>query len=764
MVWIPPGYELAPEAAPGQRRSHLWDYIFLVWHRRWLVALVFIFCTGLATLMTLRAQPIYEGLAKLRVEPDVPKILSFDNAAGAQVLDYRTDFTETQRQMVQNRVLARQVVEQLNLYADDGFGGGQKSLLRSFMAYLNSFATPQEAIPRTPADPETARMRDRVDAFLSCLSVSQLRDTQILEIRFLDADPARSAEVANAICSGFIRWNHKTRMESYNATLDFLKQKQDELKGKLEQSEESLYKFAGGKDILPLADATSDLSKQLAETGLKLADAERQMFDKKFDLQALESKTTSGLIFPSDPRVQKMLSDLSELEVRYDQLKAQLGPAMGEVKSLEAAKKRLENQIAEERRKLLDKARVEYGQAKAGHEFLKNSYDLQRKRIVEVQQRLIQYNILKREADVNRELYNSLLQRWKEVGVTSGLKTGNVTIVEPADPPKVPKLPRKKRNVFMGGFVGLFLGIALVFFLDYMDTSVKTSEEVESIAQLATLAHVPHHDTRQPGQPDTDAELAMHEKPASALAESIRYLRTSIMYSLAGRSPKTILVTSAFPGEGKTTVAINLAIAYAQRGHKVLLVDADLKRPGLHKFFPVDCSKGLTEVLTGKSNGAAVAESHISNLFLLPSGSKAPNPVDLLDSDVMRDLLVSLSETYDQIVIDSCPLAGMADTAVLVPYVDGVVLVVQPGKTPRHALRNAKEQVVGMQGRILGVVLNNPRLKSVHPHGYGYGYGYGRYYQYGEVEDQSDEDREPINASSRSSAALPPPNDRPDHV
>jgi capsular exopolysaccharide synthesis family protein len=253
------------------------------------------------------------------------------------------------------------------------------------------------------------------------------------------------------------------------------------------------------------------------------------------------------------------------------------------------------------------------------------------------------------------------------------------------------------------------------------------------------------------------------------MAENVRYVRTSLMYSLAGRSPKTVLVTSAFPGEGKTTIAINLAIAFAQRGHKVLLMDADLKRPGIHKFFEVDRTQGLTEVLTGRLDGEAAQKTHVDNLSVLPSGSTAPNPVDLLDSDVMRDLLVALSEEYDHIVVDSAPMIGMADTTVLVPHVDGVVLVAQPGGTPRDALRKLKEKVVGVQGHVLGVVLNNARRrrkpKYAYRYGYGYGDGYGDSfwlrYGYGYLPDEGETaaEQEPglVEEASAASESLPPP-------
>jgi len=786
MVWVPPGYDLVAEPPAQEHGPHLWDYIWLIWRRRWLVALAFIFCAGLATIVSLRTPPIYEAVAKLRIEPETPKILGFNDLAVAEVNDWKVSFIETQRQIIQNRTLAKEVVEQLNLFAAKGDNeAGSKttpSLFSGFAAYLKSFrSAPKSALPQDRAEEEAADMRSRIDAFLDGLTVTPVRETQIVEVRFLSDSRKTCAGAANALCEAFIRYNYKSKLDAFGPAQEWIKQKVEEIKGKLEQSEEALYKFAGGKDILPTTEAKDGSPKQpevaqLEETGLKLAEAERQLFEKEFQLRSLETSTSPGAFLLAEPRVQKLLESLAELQVRYDQTQQQLGPAMGEMKGLAAAKNRLESQLVEERQRALEHAGLEQKQAKSTFDFLKSSYEKQRKNITDMQQRFIQYNILKREADVYRELYNSLLQRGKEIGVSSGLKAGNVSIIEPAEPPAGAKYPNKKRNVLLGGFLGLLLGVGLAFFLDYMDTTIQGPDDVERVAQLAALGFVPHLDPgRRRTEPVLPVELITHERPKSAFAENIRYLRTSVLYSLPGRSPKTLLVTSSLPGEGKTTVAINLAIAFAQRGQRVLLVDADLKRPAVHKFFEVDRNKGLTEILTGKLNGECISASHIPNLFLLPSGSKAPNPVDLLDSDVMRDLLASLADTYDHIIIDSAPMIDMADTSVLVPYVDGVMLVVRPGKTPRAALRRIKEKLTGLQGRVLGVVLNNPRKRpGGRPYGYGYGYGYGyadgygygyagsygHEHPYGEdAENPDPEDHEQLADETASGTALPSPDE-----
>lgn len=746
-IWIPPGYELAVETPQQENEPHLWDYIRIVWHRRWLVALVAVFCVSVAVLFVMRATPIFEATAKLRIESETP-FFDFDKGSYATMTDWRTDLIDTQIQIIESRNLARQVVEQLNLFLPETGEEKDKSgsLLSGFVAYLKSLVSSPKADVEEPPTPEEiaeAELKARVDQFDGSLSASRVRESQIVEVKFLAESPKVAADAVNALCDAYKRWNYESKLNRGKYSKEWLDDKLQELKAKLEQAEEKLYEFAGGEDILPLADSTEQMTEQLNTMGQKLADAERVYSEKQFELRALTSTTGSLAGMPPSPRLEQLATDLAKVDMKLSEALAIFGPDMPEVKQLEDSKKSLEKSIGEERDLLVQKARLDCDKAREDFEYLKNAHAQLNQRIVELQQRLIQYKILKREVDVIQQLYDSLLQSSRELTVASGLKAGNITVVEPAEMPGPPKFPRKTRTVMLGGFLGLFLGIGLAFFLEYMDTTIKSSEEVRQMAQIATLAVLPHYGNGRKRAPEAPVELIAHNKPESALSESVRSLRTAVMYSQAAHSPKTILVTSAFPAEGKTTVAINLAITFAQRGQSVLLVDADLKRPGVDRFFELDRKAGLTEILTGKIDGSVIQETEIENLYVMPSGPRAPNPVDLLDSGMMRDLLAHLGEQFDQVIVDSAPLIGMADTEVLAPYVDGVILVVRPGQTPREAVRKLKDKLTSVQGRILGCVFNNPTHARKRPYGYGYGYDYSYSYSYsygayGDVEDHSD--------------------------
>ena len=755
-VWIPPGYELAAgqNEHEHEQESHLWDYLWLIWRWRWLVSLVFLLCVSLATFIAVRSTSIYLAAAKLRIEPETPQIMQFQGEQIAVSSNRAVDFTATQLQMIQSRQLAEQVIKRLGLFgvgapkaalpvgeaAPDPKTKGWQNSLQKIPAYFTSFFNSNPtAVPNPNIDPDELAMQFRVNAFLAGLKVTPVPETEIIQLAYMSPDPNFCATVANAIGEEYIRNTYESRYESYDYARKWLKEKLDELKAKLEQSDEELTKLTVGGDSLLSSESTLQYTTQLEAIRQKLIEAERIIFDKEFELKRFESATNfSAIQSIGDPRLQSLAQAYSDREISYEKMKSKMGPRMEDMRELEAEMKGIRNQLTDAVRQAKKKIELDLKQTQENRDYLQKHYNAERERVAGLQKGMIKYNILKREVDVNRDLYNTMLQRWKEVGIASGIKARNVSFVEKAVVPFAPILPNKPRTILMGAFLGLFLGIGLVFFLEYMDTSVKSSDELERIAHLSTLGIVPHFDGRNGSKKRVPVELAVNQKPRSGFAESVRSLRTAIQYSFSGRPPKTILVTSCLPSEGKTTVATNLAIAFAQRNKTVLLIDADLKKPSLHKVFQLERGMGLTELLTGKYDGLNIPETTIGNLFVMTSGQPTPNPVELMDSDIMRDFLVKASQEYELIILDAPPALHLADTGVLAPYVDGVVLVVQPGRTPKEAVRRVRDKFYDIQGRILGVIMNNPKQKAgnryVSRYDYGYNYGYGT--NYGDDADQ----------------------------
>ncbi len=709
----------------------------------------------------MRSTPIYTATAKLHIQYEAPRIVDIE-----RVDPYASKyFLETQIEILKSRAIAKQVIDQLGLFAKHAEQPdnpaiekpkGVRYSVNEFIEYLKSFVSPHA--PEPPADEaqrEEMMMSAMINGFLAGLRVAFVPSTDIVVITYSHPNPEFCSTVANAICDAYIRRNYQTKSESYNYASSWIEQKTEEVKAKLESSEEGLYKIAGSNDILQLSDNAASLQATYNATEAQLEATEQALSEKEFALKAMQKGQ-----FPIEmdlTRLRELEAQLAQRDVEYDQARQQYGPQMAAVKTIAAARDRLREQIAEEKskqesqrgeefNKALLQAQFDYEQTKARRDYLAERYAELEKRLIDIQQQLIQFNILKREVDVNKELYNSLLQRAREVGVTSGLEASNVSIVERAERPLAPITSDRNRKILLGALLGVFMGIGLVFFREYMDTSVRGPSDIERIAQLSTLGLLPHiAPSRRGGPSKSRPELMMHQEPKSAFAEQVRSLRTSLQYSLAGHPPKTILITSALPGEGKTTVSSNLAISMAQRGLKTLLIDADLKKPQLYKLYGLSRSDGLTDVLTGKLSGDlqenAIHKTEIERLSVMPSGSPAPNPVDLLDSQEMRNLLVTLEGIFDQIVIDAPPTLDLADTGVLIPYVDGVALVAKPGKTPRAAVAKVKDQLSRLGARVLGVVLNDRRMRSGRRYyGYGrqrYGYGGSGSYYYGQERGES---------------------------
>jgi capsular exopolysaccharide synthesis family protein len=371
-------------------------------------------------------------------------------------------------------------------------------------------------------------------------------------------------------------------------------------------------------------------------------------------------------------------------------------------------------------------------------------------------EKLVQYNILKREADTNKQLYDGMLQKLKEAGITAGLRSSNIRVVDPALIPTGPSRPNKTRNVMLSILVGLIGGIGLALLREYLDNTVKTPDDIETLARLPSLAVVPalsNSNGKRNGRfakllkapviagKEARAELMSHNMPQSQMSEAFRALRTSLLLSQADHPPQVILMTSALPREGKTTAAVNLAVTLAQLGDKTLLVDADLRKPGINRALSLVDGKhaGLSSYLAGVSSLDLITVPHpaITNLAAIPTGPIPPNPADLLSSRRLTELIAELRTRYKFVVIDSPPIMAATDAVILSVLVDGVLLVVRSGETPKEAFTRTRDLLAGVKCRMLGVVLNAVDASSpdyYYSYRY-YPYSYGSYGGYGREEE-----------------------------
>jgi capsular exopolysaccharide synthesis family protein len=366
----------------------------------------------------------------------------------------------------------------------------------------------------------------------------------------------------------------------------------------------------------------------------------------------------------------------------------------------------LKKRKALEARRVVNSLKNEYQLAVAKEDSLKKALTQQKEESLALNKKAVQYGVLKRQADSSRQLYELLIKRFKETSLTEEMKTGNIRIVDRAEVPADPVKPRKKLNLLLAVVVGAFLGIGLAFFLEYLDNTITTPEEVKNYLRVPYLGPVPAFSMNGSSN-EIPAELISVHSPKSTASEAYRGLRTSILFSSADKKPRVIMITSAGPLEGKTLTSANMAITMAGSHEGVILIDGDLRRPRLHKVFQTSHSKGLSGILVGTDTPAdAIIKTPIKGLHLLPAGHIPPNPSELIGSNVMKRFITGLREKFEIIVIDTPPLTAVTDAVALSQFVDGVMLVLRTGITPRQVVKNSLEQLQAVNANILGVVLN----------------------------------------------------------
>jgi capsular exopolysaccharide synthesis family protein len=511
-----------------------------------------------------------------------------------------------------------------------------------------------------------------------------------------------------------------------------MEQQLDELKAKVEKSQQAMVNYERQNVIVNIDDKQSVVEQRLAGLSQDLTTAQSERMQKQSLYEQVSSKDSQAALIAQNELLQRLEEKHADLRDQYVDALGQYGPNFPKVVRLRDQVNEIQSTIERERNRVLARIRNDYMAALGRERLLSGAVAQEKVEVGKLSQLLIQHNILKREFDTNEQLYDSLLQHLKDATVSAGLRATNVHLVDPALIPTVAVRPKKMYNIAVGLLVGLILGVTLAFVQESLDTSIKGAEDVERLIAAPALAVIPLArsswlrmgvDRSQPRNGGVESIVLRH--PTSSLAESYRTLRTSILLSTAPRPPQALLVTSAQPGEGKTSTSVNLALGLAQRGVPVVIVDADLRRPAIARGLGLsENGAGLTSVLSGAHSLDEVLRQFepVPNLWVLPAGPQAPNPADFA-SPTMAKVLQELRQRFEHLVLDSAPLLLVTDATILSRLVDGVVLVVESGVTARRALVRAHKILESAGGRILGTVVNKWDARN---EGY-YSY-YGSYY------------------------------------
>jgi len=717
------------------REPHLLDYVIVLRKHQWLITFFLLTVVSIVTIATFRMQPIYEATARVEIDREASNGFHFGESDQESAYYDLEDYIVTQSKILQSETLAMQTVRTVGLDRLPEFGG-----------------TAGKVEKAAPPGSDESLMRPRaLGAFLGGLMVKRVPNTRLLDVTFEATSPALAARVVNAHLNNFIEQNFRSRFDAATQASNWMAGQLNEMKIKVENAEDARLEYERENQIWTI-DEKSDISTQkLGELEKQLTDAEAERINKEAVYELAQSGNYDAIAAVRESVViQDILKQQTTLSAQYTDAVNQYGPKFPKVLRIQAQLKDLDDLVQREKLNIGNQVEADYRGARQRELLLKQALDEQKAQVNQTAEKLVQYSILKREADTNKQLYDGMLQKLKEAGITAGLRSSNIRIVDPALIPAGPSRPNKTRNILLSILVGLVGGIGLALLREYLDNTVKTPDDIETLTHLPSLAVVPALSNssgkgrgrlskilRTPVVTSREgrAELISHNMPQSQMSEAFRALRTSLLLSQAEHPPQVILMTSSLPREGKTTAAVNLAVTLAQLGDKTLLVDADLRKPGINRALSLVDGKhaGLSSYLAGVSSLDLITVPHpaITNLEAIPTGPIPPNPADLLSSRRLTELIAELRNRYKFVVIDSPPIMAATDAVILSVLVDGVLMVVRSGETPKEAFTRTRDLLVGVKAHMLGVVLNAVDSSSpdyyysyrYYPYSYG---GYGR--------------------------------------
>jgi succinoglycan biosynthesis transport protein ExoP len=719
---VPPGRISSLDLSP--REPHLYDYLLILRKHQWLILSFMLAVVTIVSIATFRMQPVYVADAKIEIDRENTNVLPFP---GADSYDYMVDFdnfVETQARILTSETLALQTIRSSNLSDSPEFsngGTGSEAIASGSLANQN----------RPPA----------IAAFLGSLSVRRIPNTRLMEVTYESTNPVQAARILNAHLESYKEHNLQGHYEATTLATTWLEGQLADLKRKVEKSENDRINYERQNQIWGVDDKQNMTTQRLLELNKDVTDAENDTLKKRALYEYAESGALEAVPQIRDnPVLQEMQKRRADLSAQYVDGLNQYGPNFPRMQRIQSQIKGMDDQITKERKGIVVQLLSDYNQAKARQDLLTQRLDEQKAETNAMSEKYVQYNILKREAEANKLMYEGILTKLREAGISASLKSSNIRVIDPAMIPSSPARPARARNIALAFLVGLVGGVGLALLREYLDNTVKTPDDVETLARLPSLAVVPAFGTaaeskkavmlkgRSSNGHEKRIELVAQLLPKSQMSEAFRALRTALLLSQPDQPPQVILVTSALPQEGKTTTAANLAVTLAQLGDKTVLVDADLRKPGIGRLLNLGSGKyaGLSSYLAGASSLDLVSVPHpaIPNLVAIPTGPLPPSPADLLSSHRLADAIAELRTKFKFVIVDSPPILAATDAVILSVQVDGVLLVVRSGETPKDAFTRSCDLLGSVKSRLLGVVLN-----AVDAGAPDYYYSY-RYYPY----------------------------------
>ena len=710
---------------------HFSDLLSVLYKRRWVAITTFLAVVTAVTVHTLRTTPIYEAHAQL-LAADRPSTVVVQGVAEQQ--NDQRGYLETQYRLLQSRSLARRVIDELNLWNAADLTPTKEENSTGVSEFLTGWQSrPTSPPPTTPdaSEPssapketalgETPTESRTIDALLSHLRIEPVRNTRIVEVTYEAPNPVFAARVVNTLTSAYIKQHVEVRSSASQEVSTWLTNQLAEQRQKMEASELALQQYrerenslsleAGQNIVVQRLNALNSTVTQAKTDRIAVEALYRQLAASQDDRGALET-------FPqirSNGVVQQLKEQLATLQRERMQLSSSLGAKHPDMVRVNTAIEAGERELASEIAKTVESVRKEYLAALSREKELTAALETQKGSALALNRQAVDYGVLLREAESNRQLYQSLLQRTNETAAASDLsndlRSSDIEVVDAAEVPRAPVGPNTRTNLLLGLLLGSVMAIGMAVLLEAFDTRIQTPADVKRALRLPFLGMLPHVSSRAL---KGSAPLLSTGVPA-VYAEACRSLRTNVIASAGGKGSRSLLVTSAAPGDGKSIVAVNLAVALGRSGRRVLIVDADLRRPTLHRLLGRKQHPGLSEVLVGtRKPSEAVVATRCSGVWLLASGWCPANPSELLGSRRFKEFLDKLGEYFDWVIIDSPPVMAVTDAAVVAHLTSGVLFVVNARRTRRKVAQAALDRLESAGASFAGAVLNSITLERDH--------------------------------------------------
>ncbi len=759
------------------------NYWRIIRKRFWMVVGIAVLMTTLTAIYMARKPDIYQSRAIIQVDLEQanPDLVVTDRRLPVSTQD--PSYFNTQLQLLVSESLLRRVVKDLSLDSNKEFQKSKsdesvpiwRQMLKAVGLASTGVKKPGTGVDEVSVSAsaslasseeiaEAVRLAPYVDIIKRNLGVEPVRetrttnkDTRLIEVSFRHTDPELASFIVNGIGEVFSKANQEKRTGTSSKTSDFLQERIATLQSEVKNGEVKLFNLTKDADILKTdegqtiaLDRLSGLNKDLlsAENERKNAEAEYSQVSKNAEsLNARAEELTARYTSERENIIRGLVNDtqkkVADFKAQRARLLEEYVPTAPEVKEIDAQINALESEVKkaitgneqdlatfrkQKSAELLNNLRTKYLSAKNKEDQIRASFDQQYNQAQGQNQSAVTLSLLKQDIDTKKGFLKELTAQQSGNDVIARGTGNNISIAEIAIPPEQPVAPRRLMTVVGALFLSTLFGMGLALFLEYLDDTIRTIEEVETYLQLPALAAIPRIDSMPKrklllvgGNEDGEManptnDLLIHNDSRSSLAEAYRQLRTSILLSTAGHAPKTLLITSSLPSEGKTTTAINTAISLAQTGAKVLIIDADMRRPRLHSVFNISNAEGLSTLLSNELSEQGVLDvigyDEEAKLNLLTSGPVPPNPAELIASEQMSNLLKTLQKNFTHVVIDSPPIASFTDGVLIASMVDGVILVVNSGKSSRQVVRRSRQLLLDIGAKIFGVVLNNVNLRS----------------------------------------------------